>query len=444
MASRKRYAIVGIGSRSYMYLRAIASRYTDSAELVALCDSNETRMRVAQEVLSCDYNITGLSTYLSTQFDEMIRDARPDVVIVTSIDRTHDFYICRAMELGCDVITEKPMTTTDAKVRAIRETMQRTGRDLRVTFNYRYAPRNTKIRELIAGGEIGDVQQVHFEWVLDTRHGADYFRRWHRDKRNSGGLMVHKSTHHFDLVNWWTASKPLRVFAFGKLGFYGRENAERRGLTKFYERAHGSQNAVGDPFALHMEKDEELKRMYLDAEWEDGYQRDQSVFGYNISIEDTAAVTALYDNGAQLSYSLVAYAPWEGYRVMFTGTGGRLEAEVVERGYLSGASDDPHQIDTSQHTGVEGNEGTRITLQRLWNRAEQVEVQEETGGHGGGDVRMLDDIFLPEQRDDPLGRAAGFASGALSVLTGVAANRAMASGMPVDVADLLKDPTPQP
>ena len=46
------------------------------------------------------------------------------------------------------------------------------------------------------------------EWLLDTRHGADYFRRWHRNKNNSGGLMVHKATHHFDLVNWWMIPTP--------------------------------------------------------------------------------------------------------------------------------------------------------------------------------------------------------------------------------------------
>ena len=50
-------------------------------------------------------------------------------------------------------------------------------------------------------GVIGNVVSVDFHWLLDTRHGADYFRRWHRNKRNSGGLLVHKATHHFDLVN---------------------------------------------------------------------------------------------------------------------------------------------------------------------------------------------------------------------------------------------------
>ena len=56
---------------------------------------------------------------------------------------------------------------------------------------------------------------MHFEWALDTRHGADYFRRWHRERKNSGSLLVHKSTHHFDILNWLIDEDPVKVNAFG-------------------------------------------------------------------------------------------------------------------------------------------------------------------------------------------------------------------------------------
>ncbi len=230
-------------------------------------------------------------------------------MIVTSIDRTHHKYIIRAMELGCDVISEKPMTVDEVKCQAILDAVKRTGRKLRVTFNYRYAPHNTKVRELIMDDTIGNVNSIHFEWLLDTTHGADYFRRWHRDKRNSGGLMVHKSTHHFDLVNFWIGSQPKTVFGMGDLMFYGRENAEKRGITKFYSRSYGSENAKDDPFAIDLEKNPVLKGMYLDAEKEDGYYRDQSVFGDGISIEDTMGVMVRYKNNVvpkmAMQYSLV-------------------------------------------------------------------------------------------------------------------------------------------
>lgn len=72
-----------------------------------------------------------------------------------------------------------------------------------VGFNYRSSPIRTLMKQVLMSGVIGHVKNVTFEWLLDTHHGADYFRRWPRRKENSGGLFVHKATHHFDLLNWW-------------------------------------------------------------------------------------------------------------------------------------------------------------------------------------------------------------------------------------------------
>src|SRR5690625_2503730 len=196
------------------------------------------------------YDYSKVNTYMAHEFDDMIATEKPDIVIVTSVDRTHHTYIVRALELGCDVITEKPMTVDAEKTQEIIDAINKTGNEVRVTFNYRYAPHNTKIREIIRDGVIGDVYSVNFEWALDTQHGADYFRRWHRNKNNSGGLLVHKSTHHFDLVNFWLNTTPDTVYATGGLRFYWKENAEARGVTQFYQSAHGSEHAKNDHYVF--------------------------------------------------------------------------------------------------------------------------------------------------------------------------------------------------
>jgi len=427
MAARKRFAQVGTGGRAAFFYEAIAGDYRETSELVAFCDVNPTRMAYANRAIE-RRGARPVPTFTPDRFDEMVRSTKPDTVIVTSIDRTHHRYIVRAMELGCDVISEKPMTVDEAKCQEILDAIARTGRKLRVTFNYRYSPHATKIRELLRDGAIGTVHQVHFAWVLDTSHGADYFRRWHRDKRNSGGLLVHKATHHFDLVNFWIASRPKTVFAFGDLMFYGRENAERRGVTRFYSRAHGSPQAEGDPFALHLERTPALKALYLDAEKDDGYLRDQSVFGDGISIEDTMSVLVRYASGAMMSYSLVAYSPWEGFRVDFTGSKGRLEVEVVESSYVSAA-------------GAKSMEGAarerRIVLRPMFEPPREVEIPEAAGGPGGGDPVLLAALF-GRPAPDPFTRAASHGDGAWSILTGIAANRAIRTGLPVDVDSLVK------
>ena len=327
---RRRCAIVGTGSRAGMFIDAIAGTYRETTELVGLCDVSQTRMDWYNRRLATMAEVGPRPTYLADSFDRMIADTKPDTVIVTTVDATHHLYITRAMELGCDVITEKPMTTDAAKMRAIFDVIARTGRLLRVTFNYRYAPAYTAVRRLMMEGVVGRPLCVDFSWLLDTQHGADYFRRWHRERASSGGLLVHKATHHFDLVNWWIDSYPRDVFALAGLSFYGRANAEARGESYPYARYTGNEAARHDPFALFLDRSAALRGLYLEAEAESGYVRDRNVFGEPITIDDTMTVTARYRNGALLSYCLVAYAPWEGLRVAVTGDRGRLQMDIVE------------------------------------------------------------------------------------------------------------------
>jgi predicted dehydrogenase len=223
-AAARRYAVVGAGARAAMYVDALAGEYADVGRIVALCDTNATRMRFHDERLRAAGHPSP-TTYGPERFAQLLDAERPEVVVVTSPDHTHHRYADAALEAGCEVIVEKPLTTSVEGARAIAQAAATSSGELIVTFNYRYAPRNRVLREVVADGRIGEVTSVHFEWVLDTVHGADYFRRWHRDKEHSGGLLVHKASHHFDLVNWWIDDVPTRVHAAGALRFYGDDNA---------------------------------------------------------------------------------------------------------------------------------------------------------------------------------------------------------------------------
>lgn len=425
--AKKRFAQVGTGGRARFFYQAVATTYSETSELVAFCDVNQTRMDYANSFLEKE-GIPKVPTYKHYEFDKMIEETKPDCIIVTSVDRTHDEYIIRAMELGCDVITEKPMTIDEKRAQAIIDAQKRTGRDVRVSFNYRYAPHNTKVRELILDGVIGDIFSVHFEWFLNTSHGADYYRRWHRNKENSGGLLVHKSTHHFDLVNFWLGTQPDTVFAMGSLNFYGRTNAERRGVKEFYYRCHGSEIAKKDPFYLDMAASPQMTGLYLNAEHEDGYIRDKSVFSEEISIEDTMGVMVRYKNNAIMTYSLNSYIPKEGFRVVFNGSKGRMELDVLENSYVNAGGDKAKEGATKYE---------KITIFPMFAESYEVPIEKKEGGHGGGDPILLNDIFgVPAE--DKFHRAANHVDGAMSILTGVAANKSIASGLPVKVDELVK------
>jgi predicted dehydrogenase len=417
-----------------MFIDAIAGTYQETTELVGLCDVSQARMDWYNRRLATMTGVGPRPAYLADSFDRMIADTRPDTVIVTTVDATHHLYITRAMELGCDVITEKPMTTDAAKMRAIFDVIARTGRLLRVTFNYRYAPAYTAVRGLMMEGVVGRPLCVDFSWLLDTQHGADYFRRWHRERTSSGGLLVHKATHHFDLVNWWIDSRPRDVFALAGLSFYGRANAAARGESYPYARYTGNEAARHDPFALFLDRSAALRGLYLEAETESGYVRDRNVFGEPITIDDTMTVTARYRNGALLSYCLVAYAPWEGLRVAVTGDRGRLEMDIVENV--------THLMQDAERTKASKGafKAARITVHPMFGAAYEVEVPPGEGGHGGADPVMLEQLFSPSPPPDPYHRAASHVDAAASLLVGFAANESIRTERLVHADDLFRLP----
>jgi len=426
-ATRRRYAMIGVGARSQMYQDAMQGLYQEHANLVALCDRNPGRLELARQ-RSRENGAFVPPGYKPEDLERMIAETKPEVIFVLSIDESHDDYIIRAMEAGCDVITEKPMTTSPEKCRRILETRARTGRSCRVTFNYRYSPPRTQVKDILMSGEIGDVLSVDFHWMLDTIHGADYFRRWHGYKENSGGLMVHKATHHFDLVNWWLSAMPVTVTATGKRQYYTPEMAKRMGLSSYHERCHTCPETSKCSFFLDMEGKPSLKRLYLEQEEHDGYQRDLCVFRPDLEIEDTMNVIVGYDTGATLCYSLNTFNAWEGYTIAFNGTKGRLEHTMVEQIYISGSG------------GVQGGikEGG-ITLRMIPMRgpAHEIEPWKAEGGHGGGDIVLLRDLFLPNAPFDKYQRAADHRAGASSILVGLAANRCFETGKTTAISELV-------
>ncbi len=411
-----------------MYREALVDHPIDAAnELVALCDVNPLRLGLAASHLPGEGE-PAIGLYPADAFDRMIAEQQPDVIIVTTPDYLHDAYIVRALRAGRDVITEKPMTIDLARLKGIVDAQRETGRSVTVTFNYRYVPAHTQLKDILMSGGIGEITAVDFRWYLDRVHGADYFRRWHRRKDQSGGLLVHKATHHFDLVNWWIASHPETISALGSRRFYLPSTAEALGLDGHGERCRTCPASVPCPYRLDLDGDPELKSLYLETEDADGYLRDRCIFSPEITIEDTMQVQVGYANGVSMNYTLCAYSPWEGYEIVFYGTDGELtHRHVGVHGIFGGTR---HHADDS---------ATTTLLHRHGEEPKQVEVWSGEGDHGGGDPVMLDQLLNPAASPDPYRRRSSHVDGAWSILTGIASNVSMERGQTVRIAELLGD-----
>ncbi len=437
MPARKRHAFVGTGGRALSFIEPLVTTYAERNELVAICDLSPARMAYYNELLAGRMSYHVVPAYAAERFGEMLSEQRPDEVFVCTMDSTHADYIVRALEAGCDVVTEKPMTTDAQKCRAIMAAVASSGRRLRVAFNYRWAPFRTRVKELILAGTIGRIHSVNLEYLLDTNHGADYFRRWHAHIENSGTLLVHKATHHFDLVNWWLDAIPQQVFAYGDLVYYGRANAIARGDEKLtrYPRYTGAPEAKDDPFCLDLEASESFRRLYVAGEVDSGYLRDRNVFRDGISIPDQMSLNVRYRDGQLLTYSLVCYSPREGMRVTFNGDRGRIEYHEFTGTHLNrGVA--PTQWQQEDKPGAEA-EGEWIRVFPHFANSYLVPMDEILAPHGGADRILNEHFYGPVAPPDPLGRTAGHEQGAASIAVGIAAVQSIAANRPVNISEVV-------
>jgi predicted dehydrogenase len=405
---KRRYAIVGTGDRaSGMWGRDLVRRYPDLIEFVGLSDVNPKRAIVARDFIG----VPSCPTF--TNFDEMVEKTKPDLLMVTTVDGFHHEYIIKGLDRGLDVMTEKPLTTDETKCQAILDAEKRNNKKIVVTFNYRYAPAHQTMKEILLSNDIGRIVSVDFSWYLDVVHGADYFRRWHRLRKSSGSLLVHKASHHFDLMNWWLGADPVEVSGYGSLGIYGR-NGTIRG-----ENCRTCSHKADCRFYYDMTKDKKRMDLYAGCEDVDGYYRDGCVFREDVDIFDNMQAIVKYSNGATMSYALNAYMPYEGYRVAFNGEKGRLDVQSFERQPWEVA--DSHEIYVTKSFGKR----TKIPMPKMLE------------GHGGGDDRMRDLIFRKTDAPDYM-RLPDSRAGAMSCLTGIAIRNSIDQKKPIRIADLVR------
>mgnify|MGYP001158366049 CR=1 FL=1 len=431
---KKRCAVVGIGNRSHSWLSGILELHPDKCELVGLCDLNIDRCR--------DVNVEyGSDAAVYDDYDLMLSELAPDLMIVTTPERYHREMIVKALDAGCHVAAEKPLCTTLDDARAILEAETRNNRKIVMAFNYRHIPLNLKIKELITQGAIGTPVSMDLSWYLDYKgHGGSYFRRWHRLMKESGGLLITKACHHFDLANWWLGDIPEKVYADGALNFFGSGKNPYQG-ERCSNCKHADECEWYTDVCVVDRTDELSKELGYKVKSVRDYIRDYCPFGNEIDIYDTMALNVRYKNGAILNYSLNSSVPYEGWTMAINGTKGRLETGINDNKPSPGWQQ-RHQICGPDGKLLKGN-GYRITD---WPDHYSIHVMPHGGddyeiklpniaeGHGGGDFKIFEaalaDIY-PET--DELGVMTSAIDGAYSTAVGAAANISIKENRPVKI-----------
>ena len=406
-------AIVGTGGRgSQTWGKSLLDGFSKWVEVVGLCDINYKRAEYAKEFMGAG----NAKTYQAKDFDRMIKETQPDVVIVTTTDSFHVDYIVRAMELGVDVISEKPIATEVEQCQRILDTEYKTDKKVTVGFNMRFGNYSPEMKKVLDSGELGKILSVDFQEYLDLDHGASYFRRWHGKNKYSGSLLVHKASHHFDLVNWLLDADPVEVQAMGKVAYYGSNNSFRGRNCRncaFTDKCR---------FYWDITTSKRMMDLYVKNEDVDGYFRDGCVWDNDNDSYDTSTTQVTYDNGTLLTYSQNTNLPYEGQYISFTGEKGRMDVRLFNRQPWEEKA--PIEIRISKDTKT-----TKLYT-----------LDTSEGEHGGADDRVKALIFNPEVKDE-LNQKAGSRAGVLSSLIGIAARQSIETGKKVKIADLIQFPT---
>lgn len=185
-------AVVGLGV-GQLHVQAYAT--LPESELVAVCDANPERLRVAADQ-------SGVATYTSVA--DLLRDDRVEVVSIATPHPTHAALAIQALEAGRHVIVEKPMTVDLAEADAMVETARRTGRTLGVIVQRRFWPASLRVRAAIAEGRIGRPISGECElswWRNEGYYAHDAWRgRWDTE---GGGVLCNQGIHALDLFQWF-------------------------------------------------------------------------------------------------------------------------------------------------------------------------------------------------------------------------------------------------
>ncbi|GII62500.1 oxidoreductase [Sphaerisporangium krabiense] len=328
-----RIGVAGFGLRGPVAVEA--HRPGRGSRVVAVCDTGEAGREAARRALG-PVRLTG-------DFADLLEPGIDAVMILTP-DHTHAGLAVRALEAGKATFVEKPLAVTlEDCDRVLRTAYERRAR-LYVGHNMRHMPVVRVMRRLVAEGAIGEVKAVWCRHFVGD--GGDYyFKDWHADRRNTGGLLLQKGAHDIDVIHWLAGSRTARVTGMGGLTVYGEITDRAPGLPQdWYDPARN---------------------------WPPLAQK-----GLNpvVDVEDLSMMHMLLENGVYASYQQCHYTPdyWRNYTVI--GTEGRLENF--------------------------GDLGAGAVV-RVWNAGRRaydpegdltVPVVAGEGGHGGADEELVDEF----------------------------------------------------
>lgn len=369
-------AIAGLGSRGFYTYAQYQKVHPERMKVTAIADIDETKLYLAAE----DLHIPPEGCFKSAE-EMLSKDKLADVLIVATQDKQHIAHALAGLERGYDLILEKPVATTPEDCIAIRDAAKRLNRKVAVCYVLRYTTFYRTIKNIIYSGRIGEVVNVDAVENVGYWHQAHSFVRgnWSNCGRSSP-MILQKSCHDMDILNFLIGSHCECLSSFGSLSFFNSEHRPKD-AAEFCVDCPRKESCVYSAERIYLGEDTQEKRPWVRtvvapagglAEVKKALRRGpygRCVFVCDNDVVDHQTVALRYENGVTVSFTMSAFSA-EVYRsIRIMGTQGEIEGE--------------------QKTNL-------IRCTTFDGKTEVYDINKlasDLSGHGGGDNQLLTDFF---------------------------------------------------
>ena len=389
-------SILGCGSRGlYTYGGAMFPQ-KDKFQIVSICDISPKKVELAKNAFS----LTDEQCFLDA--DEFLKEKRSDALVIATQDRDHVKMCIRALELGYDILLEKPISPVEDELYELLEANKKYNRKVIVCHVLRYAPAFLKMKELIDSGAIGKI--VCIDWIEQVAywHQAHSFVRgaWRNDEETSPMIMA-KCCHDLDLLQYYADSKCKTIYSVGDVAFFNKANQPEGAADRCADCKYKNE-CVYSAERLYVEKrkkdfdwafdkpdvDEDMRRQgwpfnvvdltrpITEESIRKSYESNQygrCVFACDNNVVDHQQTSMIFENGIKANLTMTAFTALPGRKITFHGTLGEVEIDE-EFGY--------------------------IRFSRYGHGTQMLQIKDivsakmkDTFGHGGGDYMMVQDFY---------------------------------------------------
>lgn len=339
-----KFGVIGLGNRGSKFALHSLIPHPD-IEVIMVSDITGNHFELFEKNIEC-----------VTNYQKILENPDVDAVFIATPDGTHGEIVIDAVKYQKHIICEKPLEITEEKVGELEQVLTDYSKVFLVGYVLRYAPLYAKAKEIIASGIIGNVFLVNGIDHVDYG-GYAFFHDWHRTKDKSQSLLLQKSSHSLDILNWLIDSIPTQVAGLGGLDVFGEVGA----VEKFGEPLGTSRNCKTCPIQLECEESIININRHKNINWQDDWP-DSCVFDSEVDVQDNQALLISYKNRVKLTYSICHFSAFYRREFQFFGTKGELYFD---------------------------DQRNRIVVTDRLKSEELIFKITDTGGHSGGDDEMI-------------------------------------------------------